>query len=100
LEDDFFLVKLTRNAFDSDDKCTALGFELNNLRFMGNCPQPVFGKTGFTGTSFICQPQNKLCLVILCNYTYPARKPNADKINEFRASAAELLNNHYLNHLH
>jgi CubicO group peptidase (beta-lactamase class C family) len=96
LEDDFLIEKLTRNAFDSDDKCTALGFELNNPKFMGNCRPPVFGKTGFTGVSFICQPKNKLCLVILCNYTYPARKPNADKINEFRASVAELLNKLFL----
>jgi len=106
LEDDFVIEKLTRNAFalegvcNSLQECTALGFELNNPKFMGNCPSPTFGKTGFTGTSFICQPQKKLCLVILCNYTYPVRKPNADRINKFRASVAGLLNNHYPNHLH
>jgi CubicO group peptidase (beta-lactamase class C family) len=100
LEDNFLLEKLTTNAFDSSSKCTALGFELNNPKFMGNCALPVFGKTGFTGTSFICKPQSKLCLVILSNYTYPKRKPNADKINEFRANMAELLNNYNPNHLH
>jgi len=98
LEDDFLLDKLTKNAFELEGvcntplrECTALGFELDNPKFMGNCPSPIFGKTGFTGTSFICQPQKKFCLVILCNYTYPIRKPNADKINEFRARVAELL---------
>jgi len=102
LEDDFLIEKLTRNAFELKGldgvcntplqrECTALGFELDNPKFMGNSPSPVFGKTGFTGTSFICQPQKKFCLVILCNYTYPKRGPNADKINEFRASVAELL---------
>jgi len=95
LKDDFLLQKLTRNAFESVcntplQECTALGFELNNPKFMGNSPSPVFGKTGFTGTSFICQPEKKFCLVILCNYTYPVRGTNADKINEFRASLAEL----------
>jgi CubicO group peptidase (beta-lactamase class C family) len=90
LEEDFIIEKLTKNAFDQGKECTALGFELDNPKFMGNCPSPVFGKTGFTGASFICQPRNKLCLVILCNYTYPIRRPNADKINEFRASLAEL----------
>jgi len=97
LEDDFLLDKLTRNAFELKGisntplrECTALGFELNNPKFMGNCSSPVFGKTGFTGTSFICQPEKKFCLVILCNYTYPHRKPNADKINEFRANVAEM----------
>jgi CubicO group peptidase (beta-lactamase class C family) len=91
LESDFLLEKLTRNAFEGE-KCTALGFELNNEKFMGKIKEgnAVFGKTGFTGTSFICCPQSKLCLVILSNYTYPKRKPNADKINEFRAKLAEL----------
>ncbi|GBU25606.1 hypothetical protein R83H12_02256 [Fibrobacteria bacterium R8-3-H12] len=95
LGDDFLLEKLTKNALLGCNtplqECTALGFELDNPKFMGNSQSPVFGKTGFTGTSFICQPKNKLCLVILCNYTYPVRKPNADRINEFRAKVAELL---------
>jgi len=93
LEDDFLLEKLTKNALEgvcnTPLQCTALGFELDNPKFMGNSPSPVFGKTGFTGTSFICHPPKKLCLVILCNYTYPKRKPNADRINEFRARVAE-----------
>ncbi|MCL1957255.1 MAG: beta-lactamase family protein [Fibromonadales bacterium] len=94
LKDDFLTQKLMRNAFEGNtllqQECTALGFELNNPKFMGNSPSPVFGKTGFTGTSFICQPEKKFCLVILCNYTYPVRKPNADRINEFRRGVAEL----------
>lgn len=100
LEDDFLLSKLTVNAFceshasrHTQNECTALGFELNNPKFMGNYPCPTFGKTGFTGTSFVCCPQNKSILVILSNYTYPHRKPNAHRINEFRAKLADLLIN-------
>ncbi|GHV12423.1 hypothetical protein AGMMS49938_04930 [Fibrobacterales bacterium] len=103
----FILDCLTKNAFldsrlrGNDRKehgnntlpCTALGFELNNPKFMGNSfskEKPVFGKTGFTGTSFICRPADKTALVILSNYTYPHRKPNADRINAFRAQMADL----------
>ena len=89
LESDFLLEKLTVNAFKTLAECTALGFELNNEKFMGKQNLPVFGKTGFTGGSFICRPQDKSCLVFLSNYTYPKRKPNADRINEFRSKLAE-----------
>jgi CubicO group peptidase (beta-lactamase class C family) len=93
LKSDFLLEKLTKNAFNTSSNCTALGFELNNPKFMGKIKkgEAIFGKTGFTGTSFICKPQNKLCLVILSNYTYPHRKPNADRINAFRAYIATAL---------
>jgi len=102
LGDDFLIEKLTRNAFEQSEQgvcntplqeCTALGFELNNEKFMGKIKEgnAVFGKTGFTGTSFICCPQSKSCLVILSNYTYPRRKPNADRINQFRARLAGFL---------
>ncbi len=88
LESDFLVEKLTTNALNYlPNESTALGFELNNPKFMGEIEkgETIFGKTGFTGTSFICKPQEKLILVILCNYTYPRRKPNADRINAFRA---------------
>ncbi|MDR3001338.1 MAG: beta-lactamase family protein [Fibromonadaceae bacterium] len=92
LESEFLLEKLTKNAFQNGNDCTALGFELNNPKFMGEIKkgEAIFGKTGFTGTSFICKPQSKLCLVILSNYTYPHRKPNADRINEFRVKVKKL----------
>jgi CubicO group peptidase (beta-lactamase class C family) len=91
LESDFLVEKLTANALSYlPGECTALGFELNNPKFMGEIKEgeAIFGKTGFTGTSFICSPKDKLCLVILCNYTYPHRKPSADQINAFRAEMA------------
>lgn len=98
LEDDFLVKNITTNAFEAKTdmanckNCTALGFELNNPKFMGNVKHSssVFGKTGFTGTSFICDVKSKTILVILSNYTYPKRKINADKINEFRAHLANM----------
>jgi len=93
LKSDFLIEKLTANAFQGmlPNECTTLGFELNNEKFMGRIKngEAVFGKTGFTGTSFVCNPKSKLCLAILSNYTYPKRKPNADRINGFRAKLAE-----------
>jgi len=88
LKSDFLLEKLTTNALSYlPGECAALGFELNNPKFMGEIKkgEAIFGKTGFTGTSFVCRPSDKFCLVILSNYTYPHRKPNADRINAFRA---------------
>jgi CubicO group peptidase (beta-lactamase class C family) len=88
---DFLIEKLTVNALSYlPNECTALGFELNNPKFMGEIKkgEAIFGKTGFTGTSFICRPKDKFILVILSNCTYPVRKPSSDKINEFRARLA------------
>jgi len=96
LESEFLLEKLTTNALSYlPGECTALGFELNNPKFMGDIgvspAEPIFGKTGFTGTSFVCKPNAHTALVILCNYTYPTRKPNADRINEFRSQLANAI---------
>ena len=91
MDSEYLIEKLTTNALASISCCTALGFELNNEKFMGKIREgdAVFGKTGFTGTSFICRPKDRACIVILSNCTYPKRKPNADEINEFRAKLAE-----------
>jgi len=93
LTSEYLIEKLTTNALLAGAHCTALGFELNEEKFMGKIPEgnTIFGKTGFTGTSFICRPQDKCCLVILSNYTYPKRKLNADRINEFRSRMATLI---------
>jgi CubicO group peptidase (beta-lactamase class C family) len=94
LESDFLLEKLTKNALSYlPHECTALGFELNNAKFMGEIKngEAVFGKTGFTGTSFICRPRDKTILVILSNCAYPKRKSSPDKINELRARMAGVI---------
>ena len=69
-----------------------LGWELNNGGFMGAHFGPrTFGKTGFTGTSIVCDCDRGIGLVILSNRTYPTRPANNEAISLFRRSVAELV---------
>ncbi len=69
-----------------------LGWELNSGTFMGSHFGPrTFGKTGFTGTSIVCDCDRGVGLVILSNRTYPTRPVNNDAISQFRRSVAELV---------
>jgi CubicO group peptidase (beta-lactamase class C family) len=93
------LKMVSENAFalDSADKystakdaCTALGWELNNAKFMGTKISPrTFGKTGFTGASIVADPDKGAAVVLLSNFTYPHREANADRIHAFRASLSD-----------
>jgi len=49
----------------------------------------VFGKTGFTGTSILCDVEKGIGLVILSNRTYPHRPPDNSAINAFRTDIAD-----------
>ena len=70
--------------------CTALGWELNAPKFMGTKISPrTFGKTGFTGASIVADPDRGAAVVLLSNFTYPHREPNADRIHAFRALLAD-----------
>ncbi len=70
--------------------CTGLGWELNAAKFMGTKVSPrTFGKTGFTGASIVADPDKGAAVVLLSNFTYPHREPNADRIHAFRASLAD-----------
>lgn len=71
-----------------------LGWELNHGVFMGKKFGPrTFGKTGFTGTSILCDTDRGVGLVILSNRTYPNRPPDNSAINTFRASVADIVLN-------
>jgi CubicO group peptidase (beta-lactamase class C family) len=66
-----------------------LGWELNKKWFMGSRFGPrTFGKTGFTGTSIVCDCDRGVALVILSNRTYPKRPADSDAINTFRQDIA------------
>ncbi len=66
-----------------------LGWELNRGAFMGLRFGPrTFGKTGFTGTSVVCDCDRGVGLVILANRTYPNRPETNAAINEFRHAVA------------
>lgn len=70
--------------------CTGLGWELNSPKFMGTKVSPrAFGKTGFTGASIVADPDKGAAVVLLSNFTYPHREPNADRIHAFRAKLAD-----------
>lgn len=70
-----------------------LGWELNHGAFMGPYFGPrTFGKTGFTGTSVLCDTDRGVGLIILSNRTYPTRPKDNAAINAYRSAvAAEVL---------
>lgn len=95
---------VSRNAFAREDAakfmpagataaegaCTALGWELAQSKFMGSHISPrTFGKTGFTGASIVCDPIAGTAVILLSDFTYPHREPNADRIHAFRACLAD-----------
>lgn len=69
-----------------------LGWEVNRPSFMGkNCGEHTFGKTGFTGTSCVCDIGRGIAFVILSNRTYPTRPRDRIAIDTFRADIANVL---------
>ena len=73
-----------------------LGWQLDQPWFMGTgCGPHTFGKTGFTGTSVVCDVERGIAFVILSNRTYPKRPPDATSIrsaiNVFRADIADII---------
>jgi CubicO group peptidase (beta-lactamase class C family) len=71
---------------------TGLGWELNQPRYMGHyCSAKTFGKAGFTGCVCVCDIEREVGFVILSNYTYPTRKPDAILINKFRSDIADIV---------
>ena len=77
-------------ATAAEGACTALGWELAQSKFMGSHISPrTFGKTGFTGASIVCDPIAGAAVVLLSDFTYPHREPNADRIHAFRACLAD-----------
>ncbi len=75
--------------------CTALGFELDEEKFMGSVHHSrMFGKTGFTGSSIVADAETKRAVVLLSNFTYPHRENSAERINDFRSRLSELTFGH------
>lgn len=93
------LKMVSTNAFENNvygqpqtsaHDCTGLGWELNAAKFMGTKISPrTFGKTGFTGASIVADSDRGAAVVLLSNFTYPHREPNADRIHAFRAALAD-----------
>ncbi len=73
-----------------------LGWQVNQPWFMGKLAgRHAFGKTGFTGTSVVCDVERGIAFVILSNRTYPQRPPDSTSrysaINAFRADIADII---------
>ena len=59
---------------------------------MGETRSPrTFGKTGFTGTSVLCDPDRNLAIVILSNRIYPERQRDNSAITAFRKNVHDIL---------
>lgn len=69
-----------------------LGWQIAQPFWMGSRESDsAFGKTGFTGTSVLVDPQKNTGLVILSNRTYPRRTATQDAINTFRSDIADIV---------
>ncbi len=70
---------------------TALGWELDQA-WMGVKRSPrTFGKTGYTGTSVLIDPDRSLAVVILSNRTYPRRPHDTSEIMRFRRRVHDMI---------
>jgi CubicO group peptidase (beta-lactamase class C family) len=78
------------NQISGIKKCGGLGWELNQLRFMGMfSSNHTIGKTGFTGCMILCDMDIGAGLAFLSNATYPHRPKNNDCINMLRREVAD-----------
>ncbi len=69
-----------------------LGWQVNQPWFMGaKCGPRTFGKTGFTGTSVVCDVERGTAFVILSNRTYPKRPADGKEIDAFRRNIADVV---------
>ncbi len=69
-----------------------LGWELNQQRYMGmSATASTFGKTGFTGCVVVCDVLKGVGVVMLSNYAYPKRKPDASLINQVRSEIMDIV---------
>ncbi len=93
-----FLEALLQTKYPSvvDGAQRGLGWQVSAPWFMGKVAgRHAFGKTGFTGTSVVCDVERGIAFVILSNRTYPKRPPDATSIysaiNVFRSDIADII---------
>jgi CubicO group peptidase (beta-lactamase class C family) len=84
--------QIQTNQLSRMDSCSGLGWELNQRRYMGKyASENMFGKTGFTGCSVVCDLKRDFGLVILSNWTYPKRQKNPSLISNFRSNVTDVV---------
>ncbi len=80
------------NYIKSISGSVALGWELNQPRFMGKYSnEHMFGKTGFTGCIVIIDIYKQKAMVILSNTQFPRRHDNREPLNELRRNIADIV---------
>lgn len=81
-----------KNQIPELDLYAGLGWELNQSVYMGSsASKNCIGKTGFTGTVIMVDPEIGKGLALLTNYTWPARKSGREQINRLRSAVADLI---------
>lgn len=89
-----FLEALLQGAYPAvvDAAQKGLGWQVRDQNFMGQyAGLKTFGKTGFTGTSIVCDAERGIGFVILSNRTYPKRPPDQSAILAFRRDIANII---------
>ncbi len=84
-------IQLQENATPQLNTQTSLGFERNNPRWMSGAFPMALGKTGFTGSTFFLDPVLQKSFILLCNWTWPQRKPQVDRIFALRKELSQAL---------
>ncbi|MBD3393940.1 MAG: serine hydrolase [Chitinivibrionales bacterium] len=80
------------NQLERIGRWAGLGWELNQLRFMGlHCSAQTIGKTGFTGCVVLCDFEKGRALAFLSNHTFPKRRGSRDAINAVRRDIADIV---------
>lgn len=83
--------RLSTNQIAHLGASSSLGWELNQP-YMGRArSHRTFGKTGFTGTSIVCDVPHHTAIVILSNRTFPKRPADTSAINAFRAAVCDIV---------
>ncbi len=80
------------NSLDIKGESTALGWELNQPRFMGRTSHAkMFGKTGFTGCMVLMDIAKQRAMVLLSNAQYPKRHTDRESVNSLRRELADIV---------
>ena len=81
--------QMSTNQIPELNATTGLGWQLGGWGKYGG--EHTFGKTGFTGTSVVCDIERRIAFTILSNRTYPKRPQNNAAIQAFRTEIADLV---------
>lgn len=79
---------LTNQITNESSLAQGLGWHLDRSWFMGAMSSPVTaGHTGFTGTSFVIDPERETIVILLTNRVHPSR--SAGSINPWRQEVVD-----------